>query len=90
MYRPSNAKLESNCVKLIGSDLAIKNCALPIYPSLYILPKIQLRRIIDLSGERIGLILEGSCAEDAINADSARVNSLIDLEKYLFAAASTP
>ncbi len=43
-----------------------------------------------LSGERIGLILEGSWAEDASNADSARVNSLIDLEKYLFAAASTP
>ena len=38
----------------------------------------------------MGFILEGSWAEDAINADSARVNSLIDLEKYLFAAASTP
>ena len=45
---------------------------------------------MDLSGDLIGLILEGSCAEDAIKADSARVNSFIDLEKYLFAAASTP
>ena len=59
-------------------------------PSLYMRPKIQFLLTIERSGERIGLMREGNCAEEASKAASANVSSLIDFAKYLSAAASTP
>ena len=90
IYLPSRSNKESDFAIKIGSSIARRYCAFPMYPSLYILPKIQFLRTDDRSGERMGLIREGNCADEAIKADSAKESSSIDFAKYLSAAASTP